>query len=161
WPYFCGNLFPCHSRPADGTTFTLSLGDVPAGSTAVYPHEIAEEAPPYMLAFAVGGYAKQTLGQTANGTQVSVYWLPGRKTAELAGTKHLAKIFDWYERTLGPYAFGDDVAAVSVVWGEGLFGGMEHHPYWHVAKDAMDDEETHAHEAAHGWFGDAIRLRCW
>jgi hypothetical protein len=22
WPYFCGNLFPCHSQPADGTTFS-------------------------------------------------------------------------------------------------------------------------------------------
>jgi aminopeptidase N len=38
---------------------------------------------------------------------------------------------------------------------------MEHHPYWHVAKDAMNDEVTHAHEAAHGWFGDGVRLRCW
>jgi aminopeptidase N len=38
---------------------------------------------------------------------------------------------------------------------------MEHHPYWHVAKDAMSDENTHVHEAAHGWFGDGIRLRCW
>jgi aminopeptidase N len=47
------------------------------------------------------------------------------------------------------------------VWGEGLFGGMEHHPFWHVAKDAMSDELTHAHEAAHGWFGDGVRLRCW
>ncbi len=50
---------------------------------------------------------------------------------------------------------------MSVVWGEGLYGGMEHHPYWHVAKDAMSDENTHVHEAAHGWFGDGIRLRCW
>ena len=50
--------------------------------------------------------------------------------------------------------------SVSVVWGEGFYGGMEHHPYWHVASDAMDNEETHAHEAAHGWFGDGIRLRC-
>ena len=47
-----------------------------------------------------------------------------------------------------------------MVWGEGFYGGMEHHPYWHVASDAMDNEETHAHEAAHGWFGDGIRLRC-
>ena len=50
---------------------------------------------------------------------------------------------------------------MSVVWGEGMYGGMEHHPYWHVSRDAMGDEETHVHEAAHGWFGDAIRLRCW
>ena len=25
----------------------------------------------------------------------------------------------------------------------------------------MNDEVTHAHEAAHGWFGDGIRLACW
>src|SRR5258706_2568494 len=22
WPYYCGNLFPCHSQPGDGPTFT-------------------------------------------------------------------------------------------------------------------------------------------
>lgn len=45
--------------------------------------------------------------------------------------------------------------------GAGAFGGMEHHPYWHVARESMADEETHVHEAAHGWFGDGVRLRCW
>jgi aminopeptidase N len=25
----------------------------------------------------------------------------------------------------------------------------------------MADEVTHVHEAAHGWFGDGVRLRCW
>ena len=25
WPYFCGNLFPCKSDPADGQTFTMSV----------------------------------------------------------------------------------------------------------------------------------------
>lgn len=161
WPYFCGNLFPCHSRPADGTTFTLALDGVPANETALYPASIDAEAPPYMIAFAVGAYSTQPLGTTAAGTRVSVSWLPNGKTAALAGTRHLAKIFDWYERTIGPYQFGRDVASVSVVWGEGFYGGMEHHPYWHVASDAMGSEETHAHEAAHGWFGDGIRLRCW
>ena len=161
WPYFCGNLFPCHSQPADGTTFTLALDGIPSGSTAVYPPAISAEAPPYMLAWAVGKYGSQTLGTTTAGTRVSVYWLPNGKTAALAGTKHLVAAFDWYEQHIGPYAFGRDVASVSVVWGEGMYGGMEHHPYWHVATDAMNDEETHVHEAAHGWFGDAIRLRCW
>jgi len=161
WPYFCGNLFPCHSQPADGEQFSLSLDGIPAGSTAVYPTAITADAPPYMLAWAVGKYSSQQLGTTTAGTKVSVHWLPNGKTAALAGTAHLVKAFDWYEQNIGPYAFGNDVASVSVVWGEGFYGGMEHHPYWHVASDAMDDEETHVHEAAHGWFGDAIRLRCW
>jgi aminopeptidase N len=159
WPYFCGNLFPCHSNPADGTTFTLNLDG--ATKTAVYPESIDAEAPPYMLAWAVGSYTKKPLGTTSAGTKVSTYYLPGGETAATTGTKHLVAAFDWYERTLGPYAFGNDVASVSVVWGEGMYGGMEHHPYWHVAKDAMNDEVTHVHEAAHGWFGDGVRLQCW
>ncbi|HUQ06819.1 MAG TPA: M1 family aminopeptidase [Kofleriaceae bacterium] len=161
WPYFCGNLFPCHSQPADGTRFELDIDGVPAGSTAVYPDAIESDAPPYMLAWAVGKYTRATLGTTTAGTRVAVYWLPRGETAARAGTRHLRDVFDWYEQTLGPYAFGREVASVSVVWGEGLYGGMEHHPYWHVAKDAMSDEVTHAHEAAHGWFGDGVRLRCW
>ena len=161
WPYHCGNLFPCHSQPADGTTFTLALDGVPAGKTAVYPASIDAEAPPYMLAWAVGAYGKAHLGTTGAGTRVGVHWLPGGESAARAGTKNLVGVMDWFETTLGPYAFGDEVAAVSVVWGEGLYGGMEHHPYWHVAKDAMSDEVTQAHEAAHGWFGDAVRIRCW
>jgi aminopeptidase N len=161
WPYFCGNLFPCHTAPADGTRFTLALDGVPAGERAIFPATIAADAPPYMIAWAVGDYISVQLGTTTAGTRVAFHALPGGKTAAAEGTKHLVGVFDWYEQHVGPYLFGKDVAAVSVVWGEGLYGGMEHHPYWHVAKDAMNDEETQAHEAAHGWFGDGIRLRCW
>jgi aminopeptidase N len=161
WPYFCGNLFPCHSQPADGTTFTLALDGVPAGKTAIYPASIDAEAPPYMIAWAVGVYGKTNLGATTAGTKLAAYWLPGGETAAKTGTKNLVKVVDWYEKTLGPYSFGPEMATVSVVWGEGLYGGMEHHPYFHVAKDAMNDEVTHAHEAAHGWFGDGVRLKCW
>ncbi len=161
WPYHCGNLFPCHSQPADGTTFTLNIDNVPTGKTAVYPTAIETEAPPYMIAWAVGTYTSATLGTTPAGTKVSVHWLPSGETAARAGTKNLVKVIDWYEKTLGPYAFGKEIASVSVVWGEGLDGGMEHHPYFHVAKDAMSDEVTQAHEAAHGWFGDGSRLKCW
>src|SRR4029078_12018950 len=95
------------------------------------------------------------------GTHVATYYLPNGKSPATTGTAHLRQAFDWYEQHIGPYMFGNDVASVSVVWGEGFYGGMEHHPYWHVARDAMNDEETHVHQAAHGWFGDALRLRCW
>jgi len=161
WPYYCGNVFPCHSQPADGTTFSLAIDGVPTGKSAVYPETIESEAPPYMLAWAVGDYRKLELGSTAAGTKLAAYWLPGGETAARTGTKNLRAVFDWYEQTLGAYSFGREVATVSVVWGEGLYGGMEHHPYFHVAKDAMNDEVTQAHEAAHGWFGDGVRLKCW
>jgi hypothetical protein len=161
WPYFCGNVFPCHSQPADGTTFSLQLDGVPANKTAVYPTSIDAEAPPYMLAWAVGSYTKLALGTTDAGTKVSVYYLANGKSPATTGTAHLVQAFDWYEKNIGPYMFGNDVASVSVVWGAGAYGGMEHHPYWHVSRDAMNDENTHVHEAAHGWYGDGIRLACW
>ncbi|MSP26575.1 MAG: peptidase M1 [Myxococcales bacterium] len=161
WPHFCGNLFPCQPDPADGLTFELALQNVPAGKRAVHPKSIPNDAPPYMLAWAVGDYTRLELGTTAQGRHVSVDYLPGEKTAATSGTKDLARVFEWLETTYGEYLFGDEVGSVSASWGQGAFGGMEHHPFWHVSHDSMGDAETHAHEAAHGWFGDGVRLRCW
>jgi aminopeptidase N len=161
WPYFCGNLYPCHTQPSDGTTFALELSGVPDDAQAIYPKRIDAEAPPYMLAWAVGKYDQKLLGTTSAGTNVSVYWLAKGENPATTGTKNLVKVFDWYEQHVGDYMFGKDVGSVSVIWGEGMYGGMEHHPLWHVARDAMNDPVTHAHEAAHGWFGDGIRLKCW
>ena len=161
WPYFCGNLFPCHSAPADGTTFALALAGVPAGKTAVFPAAIATPAPAYQLAWAIDDYVERPLGTTAAGTRVAVWHQPELAEAAARGTAHLAAAFDWLERTIGPYRFGRKVGTVSVRWAPGAMGGMEHHPYWHVGAAALGDVETHVHEAAHGWFGDGVRLRCW
>jgi hypothetical protein len=161
WPYYCGNLFPCKPEPAEGQRFELSLTGVPEGERAIYPEVIPGDAPSYMLAWAIGDYTQTKLGTTSAGTKVSVFWLPGEKALATKGTAHLVKAFDWFEKTYGKYLFGTDVGSVSANWGPGAFGGMEHHPYWHVSQDSIGDEETHVHEAAHGWFGDGVRLRCW
>ncbi len=161
WPYYCGNLFPCKSDPADGLRLQLELSGVADGMTAVYPEDIPADAPSYMLAWAIGDYSYQTIGTTSAGTEVGVYYLPGGESIAIAGTDHLDSIFEWYETTLGPYTFGSRVASVSAPWGAGAFGGMEHHPLWHVGTAAMGDEETHAHEAAHGWYGNGVRIACW
>jgi aminopeptidase N len=53
------------------------------------------------------------------------------------------------------------MATVSAAWsGRGL-GGMEHHPFFHVARPSVASEVVQAHEAAHGWFGNGVRIRCW
>jgi len=160
WPYYCGNLFPCKPDPADGLRFTLALENVPAGKLAVYPSTIPTDAPSYMLGWAVGDYTYRSLGKTPAGTEVGVWWLPGEQEGALEGTADLVQIFDWLEKTVGTYRFGDKVGAVSARW-RNAYGGMEHHPFWHVDSSSMDDLYIHAHEAAHGWFGDGIRIRCW
>ncbi|MDI1444014.1 M1 family aminopeptidase [Polyangium sp. 6x1] len=161
WPRFCGNLFPCKSVPSEGVKFEIALAGVPMGQQAVFPAEIPADAPTYMPALAIGEYTHIELGATKAGTKVGVYHLPGEEAAATDGTKDLAAVFDWYETTYGSYSFGGEVASVSANWGPGAYGGMEHHPYWHVARDAMNDPEVHAHEAAHGWFGNGVRIACW
>ncbi|MFN0252781.1 MAG: M1 family aminopeptidase [Kofleriaceae bacterium] len=160
WPYFCGNLFPCHSSPEDGTAMSLELSGIPDGKTAVFPPTISE-APSYQLAWTIDTYTELPLGTTTAGTQVSVWHLANEATIATNGTRNLVAVFDWLEKTLGPYRFGNKVGSVSVRWGAGAYGGMEHHPLWHVGAASLGSEETHAHEAAHGWYGDGIRLACW
>lgn len=161
WPYFCGNLFPCKSAPDDGLTFELTVRDGPEGTTTVFPMGIETDAPSYMIAWATAEYSEIELGVTPSGTRLSAWHYPGGQADALAGNAHLVDAFAYFEETLGPYAFGDHAGAVAVRWGPGALGGMEHHPFWHTAESAMDDEDTQIHEAAHGWFGDGVRITCW
>lgn len=159
WPYHCGNLFPCRSNPDDGLTFELGVSGYP--DLAIYPEALTFESPSYTLALAVGRYECKDLGKTAMGTKVSVCWLPRGKTRAIAGTRRLTRAFEWLEQTLGPYRFGRHVASVAANWGESAAGGMEHHPFWHVATSEMGDPVTHVHEAVHGWYGTGVRIACW
>lgn len=161
WPTFCRNLFPCHPSPDDGMRFSLRLGELPEGQTSVYPRKIEGDVPAYMLGWAVGAYSERSLGATRAGTQVSVWYLPGGESAAIEGTRHLRDAMDFFETTYGPYAFGDKVGSVSVDWGPKGQGGMEHHPYWHVAVQSMAERLMHHHEAAHGWYGNGVRIQCW
>ncbi|MGK3962768.1 M1 family metallopeptidase [Sorangium sp. So ce118] len=161
WPYFCGNLFPCKSDPADGSRFTMRVTGVPEGMTAVYPESIPTAAPSYMPAIAVAEFTQLELGTTSGGTRVSVWHLPGQEADAAAGTAHLVEVFDFLETTYGPYPFGDSVGTVSANWGGGDYGGMEHHPFWHLSSGSLYSEEINAHEAAHGWFGNGVRIACW
>jgi hypothetical protein len=156
WPYFCHNLFPCDSFPVDGYRFQMDVTGVPSGQVAVYPASIPADAPSYMPAITVGDYTYTKIGSTTAATEVGVWTLPGDT---MTGVANLDQYFDFYEKTYGPYLFGAQVASVSGP--AGASGGMEHHPLWHIAKSAMGDENVHAHEAAHGWFGDGVRLACW
>ncbi|MEJ7732903.1 MAG: M1 family aminopeptidase [Polyangiaceae bacterium] len=161
WPKFCGNLFPCKSDPSDGLTFTATIQGEPAGQTLVYPASIPADAPSYQFALASGEFTKLDLGTTTAGTQVSAWHLPGQEAVAEQGTLSLRDVFDFYEQTYGVYSFGGEVGSVSADWGDGDYGGMEHHPYWHVARGSFQYEDVHAHEAAHGWYGDGVRIACW
>jgi hypothetical protein len=160
WPYWCGDVFPCRSNPSDGTTFHLNVVGAPSGSI-IYPAEIASPAPAYMAAWVVGNYTDFKLGSTTAGTRVVARYLSGGASATTMGTAYLRKAFDWMEQNIGPYRFGSEVGPVAAPWKSGAFGGLEHHPFWHIAVASFADPSVHVHEAAHGWFGNGVRLRCW
>lgn len=163
WPYFCGNLYPCNPDIQDGLSFTMEVTGVEAGLEAVYATDSVGVGPAYMPAVAIGTYEKLDLGTTAAGTAVSAWYFRGAEglaDAE-AGTANLVETVDFYERVYGPYAYGPELGSVEVDWGGDSWGGMEHHPYSHIARWDFATEEVHAHEAAHGWFGDAVRFACW
>lgn len=159
WPYHCGKLFPCHSNPADGAGFALNIRGTPAGQTTIYAPQIAE-APAYQLAWATGNYAVIDLGVTASGLRVKAFAPPALESAARDGTRLLRATLEWFERSYGPYPYGNETGAVAVSDNPG-FGGMEHHPYWHVGGALLADPLTHAHEAAHGWIGGGARIACW
>jgi len=161
WPYFCGNLFPCRSGPADGMQFEMQVSGYASTSKAIYPEELIADAPSYTLAFAIGKYTCQDLGKTDAGTTVEVCWLPNGKTKALKGSKDLTAAFDWLEQHIGAYTFGKRAGSIAVAWGASSAGGMEHHPYWHITTSEMDLPMTHVHEAVHGWFGTGVRMQCW
>lgn len=161
WPYYCGNIFPCQSNPAVGQTFDLDLQGIPDGKTAVFPASITSAAPAYQLAWDIDDLTEQSIGTTPGGTAISVWYRANGLANAQKGAAHLVDAFDWLERTLGTYRFGPKFSVVSVGWPQGAFGGMEHHPFVHVATAAMGDEVTQIHEASHGWFGDGIRIACW
>lgn len=160
WPYHCGNLFPCDSRPDDGLTFELSVR-APEGQQVVYPARIEADAPSYMLAWAAGPYEEHEIGTTPRGRRVSIWAKPEQLATTRAATRRLPELFDWLETTYGDYAYGDHVGSVVVDWGPGGLGGMEHHPYWHVSAADAGDVSVHVHEAAHGWYGNGVRIECW
>ena len=161
WPYYCGNMFPCKSDPADGLTFGLSLSNIGAEQVSVFPTTIPAEAPAYQIAWAIGDYEYIELGTTDAGTQVGVWFLAGNQTSATTGASSLVAHFDWLEKTYGPYPFGNEVASVEAAWGPGATGGMEHHPFWHVGSESMSSALVHTHEATHGWFGGGVRIACW
>lgn len=161
WPYYCGNVFPCHSDPADGTKFHLQLRGVERGTTILYPNAIETDAPAFAAAWIMGKYTELPLGVTRSGTRVSTWYLPGGEADARAGTAHLLASFEWFEDHLGPYRFGSHVGSAAAPWRDDAYAGMEHHPVWHVAVGSMSKEKTQVHEAAHGWFGNGVRLRCW
>ena len=163
WPNHCGNLYPCNPDTQDGVAFSIDIVGVSETLTVVTPTETIPEAPPYMLGFAIGDYQKMHVGTSEGGVDLYAWYFDGDDGLEDAtyGVWHMVESVNFLEQTYGPYAFGNSMGTVEVDWGSDSYGGMEHHPYFHVGQYDFWNEEAQIHEVVHGWFGNAVRLQCW
>jgi hypothetical protein len=160
WPDGCGQLFPCEPHPSRGLDYELHFTDLPEDHVVVYSPRLGHPGPAYQLAWASGPYVQHKLGETQSGRLVSIWAHRIDEEAALQGTTHLVPVIDWLENTLGPYPYGDELGAVVVPHTPGM-AAMEHHPFWHVSSESATHALTHAHEAAHGWYGNSLRIACW
>src|SRR5262249_60404390 len=110
-----------------------------SGKSGVYPRRIPNHAPPYQIAWAINDYTQANVGATTAGTQISVWSrnVAGEAAKATQGTAHLVAAFDWFEKTLGPYRFGNQYASVSAGWPAGAFGAMDHHPLVRIGASAI------------------------
>ncbi|MBI3185038.1 MAG: hypothetical protein HYZ28_23100 [Myxococcales bacterium] len=171
WPYNTGALFPSNSAPSDGSTSRVTVrvgGDVkvvgtgnPAGNSFLSP----AESPAYAIAFyAANDFQLGNAGESRDGVAVSGFGAGSRvpKAMREAYQKTAREALDFYSSWLGKYDYGNTLSLVEV---EGGLGGMEHTAavaiMMSAARDPEYSKETAAHEVAHHWFGDNLRIKSW
>jgi len=176
WPNYCGNLFPCHSSPADGLTYTLSVNGAPDGQIVQHASGSEMDVPSYAIGWNTRSESRTALvlsiyrpdegsldSNTEYGTRITAYSLSPNYnfTQMVAGTRGLMSSFEWLESQLGPSPQGPDLQVHEVDYPSSERPGIETAPYWHLDSSVTSSRQTHVHESIHGWFGNGVRMRCW
>jgi aminopeptidase N len=171
WPYHTGSLFPSNADPSDGATAKVTLR-VPPGEEAIASGEgdrhsfvMGREAPAYSIAFYTANRFAHGPGLcSCHGVTVSSHGI-GKEVSEAVRqgyTETAKQALEFYSDWLGPYDYGSTLKLVETF---GSLGGMEHTGavaiMLRAAKDATESKEVAAHETAHHWFGDNIRIEHW
>lgn len=171
WPYNTGALFPSSSDPADGSTSSVvvkvqqGIKAVGTGTEKKGAFVTPAESPAYAIAFyAASDFALGDGGKTTGGVQVTSVGNKDRvPEANRKAYRDTAKAaLEFYSGWLGEFDYGETLKLVEVAGG---LGGMEHTAavaiMMNAAKDKQTAKETAAHETAHHWFGDNVRIATW
>ncbi len=167
------NWFPANNHPEDAAAFTLRI-TVPAGtnvvaggdlvaeiseggrSTFVYAND--DEIPPYLATFAAGDFDVRTWDEYVDDRAVHVtYAFPQDATErEWAAVANTAEMLRYFSGLFGPFP-SDRIGGVVV---DGFGAALETEEMVVYGRSALE-ERTVAHEIAHHWFGNSVRLRRW
>ena len=172
WPYYAGSLVPSNSAPSDGSTATITV-KTPAGVEVLASGQrtgdsftSAAEAPVYANAiYLAPDFVHGDSGSSATGVHVSGvgigHYASAKKRAIYRAVARDA--IDFYSGWLGGYEYGDSMETVELA--SGGVGGMEHVSAVAImtasARDPEYSKQTAAHEVAHHWFGDNLRISGW
>lgn len=171
WPYNTGSLFPSNSAPSDGVTtrVTVKVGQgfeaVGTGTKAADgTFATSTQSPAYAFAFyAAKDFQLGDAGSSQDGVAVTGFGTASvPKALRDAYLKTAKDSLDFYSKWLGKFDYGNTLKLVEL---EGGLGGMEHTGAVAImlssAKDPDYGKETAAHETAHHWFGDNLRIANW
>lgn len=172
WPYNTGALFPSSSNPADGSTSSVTVkvaNGIEAVATGTKQKDgsflTAAEAPAYGVAlYTAPDFDISKSSKTKGGVEVSVFGNADRiPKANRDAYRETAKAaLEFYSGWLGKFDYGPTLKLVEV---KGGLGGMEHTAavaiMMNAARDKDAAKETAAHETAHHWFGDNVRIKTW
>ncbi len=138
------------------------VGASASGGKKSWQFDMRHPMSSYLLAFAIGKYAKQSL-KTASGIPVHLYYYPSDSLKVEPTYRHSRRIFDFLEQEIGvPYPW-QEYRQVPVR--DFLYAGMENTGCTLFSDGYMVDSvafidrnyvNVNAHELAHQWFGNLV-----
>ena len=171
WPYNTGALFPSNSAPADGVTTRVTVKVAQGIETVGTGTKQADgsfatsnQSPAYAFAFyAAKDFQLGDAGSSKDGVAVTGFGSTQVPRAlRDAYLKTSKDALNFYASWLGKYDYGNTLKLVDL---EGGLGGMEHTGAVAImiasGQDPDYGKETAAHETAHHWFGDNVRIKDW
>ena len=165
--------FPANDHPRDPATFGINL-TVPAGYETVTSGvavgglddpdlpdrwEIPEPTAPYLVALAVGDFVR-TEQRPVDGVELTLWHPPGLDPRLLAPFDSHQAMISYYAELFGDYPF--DRYGALVIDDPGLAAALETQTLSTFGILTLNlGEQVVAHELAHQWFGDSVRLDTW
>ena len=173
-PDGAASWFPANDHPLDPATFTITLEVPPSYDTVTSGvpieglddparpdvWEIPEPTPTYLVALAVGDF-ERIEQEPADDVELTL-WYPadGVSADELAPFDAHGEMLEFFGEQFGPYPF--DRFGALVVDDPDLAAALETQTLPTYGAPTLSlGEQIVAHELAHQWFGNSVRLAEW